>query len=451
VTPDVLDRLRASNPLPDGSTAPELESLLRRLDTVARGPRRFRPFRLLVPVLGVAVALLVLIGALGVLHAGHRGAVSRRHVPAPPPTVPLAPRGGMRGLVLVVGAGFSSSSDGVISVQQCLGCLDDGNQTPHSRDLYWLARTVDGGRNWSLTRERYSLQRPLFVGQNGWAGGLEATGPQAGGVAEYYVTHDGGRTWSVAPAAAPNQGGALVSIGGNEVWATGLTPTNVTIMHALVAGDRLSATASQPIHGGSTNVQVIAGRPGTAYVSNADAPRQTFVTHDDGRSWQRIQPACPSGEGGELAAAYGDTLWAECYSTRSQRQVLSRSDNGGSSWQQLHPRLAPSIPPQPVSTEAAWALSGHKVLRTTNRGLTWSAVWSAANSQPPSLRSQTPPPIAAGSNLLLIANSPTSASLVTAITRGHVGDQTRLTNLVVYRTADGGQTWQPYVVSLGMR
>lgn len=449
MTQDVLDRLRSSNPLPRGSTAPALEALLPRLETAGRGPRRFRPFGLLAPALGVAVALLVVVGALSVLRAGHhRPTVNRKHVAASPPKVPALPSGGMRGLVLVVGGGFSSSSVGVISVQQCLGCLADGNQTPHSRDLYWLARTVDGGRSWRLTRERYSIQAPLFAGQDGWAGGLQATGSQAGGIAEYYMTHDGGRTWSVAPAAAPNQGGALVSIGGGEVWAVGLTPNNVMIMHAPVAGKRLRATVSQPIHGGSTNVQVFAGGPATAYVSNA--PQQLFVTHDDGQTWQRIGPACRSGEAGGLVSAYGNTVWAQCYSQKSGREVLSRSDNGGRSWQQLHSDVAPSMPPQPVSPQSAWALSGHTVLRTSDGGLTWSSVWSAATSPPRSLRSKTASSMAAGSNPLLIAQSPTSATLVTPKTSG-AGKRAKVTNLVVYRTTDGGRTWQPYVVPLGAR
>ncbi len=451
MTRDALDRLRANNPLPHGSSAPELETLLGRLETIAPGPRRLRPFRPLVPILGVAVALGVLIGALGVLRAGHRAPVGRHHVSRQPVVVPAAPKGGMPGFVFLSGAGLASSSGGVISLQQCLGCRDDGNQTAHSRDLYWLARTVDGGRHWSLTKEHYSIEQPLFVGQDGWAGGLEAAGPQAGGIAEYYVTHDGGRTWRVAPAAAPNEGGALVSVGGGEVWATGVTPTNVTILHAPVAGSRLGATASQPIHGSWTNVQVMAGGSGTAYVFNADAPRQTFVTHDDGRTWQRMQPPCPSGERGGLTAAYGDTIWADCNSPTSQQQALERSDSGGRSWQRLHPGPAGPVQLQPVSAEAGWAVSGHDVLRTTDGGATWSAVWSEANSQPPSLRSQLPPPIAAGPNPLLIAQSPTSASLVVAIAHGRLGQHSKLTNLVVYRTTDGGRTWQPYIVPLGNR
>jgi photosystem II stability/assembly factor-like uncharacterized protein len=356
----------------------------------------------------------------------------------------------MRGLVLMVGAGFSPPSQGVISLQQCVGCLANGNQTAHSRDRYWLARTVDGGRSWSLIKEHYAIQAPLFVGRSGWAGGLKAEGPQAGGVAEYYVTHDGGRSWNVAPAAAPNQGGALVSVSGGEVWATGLVPNAVTIMHAPVTGGRLRATASQPIHGGSTNVQVIAAGRGTAYVSNADVRRQTFVTHDDGQSWQRIRPPCSSGESGGLNTAHGDTVWAECYSPVNPRPVLALSEDGGRSWQRISRSVALTSAPQLVSSETAWALSGRKVLRTTDGGLTWSAVWSAATSQPPALRSKTPPPIAAGPDLLLVAQSPTSASVVIAITGG-TRTGAKLTNLVVYRTTDGGRTWQPSVVPLGMR
>jgi hypothetical protein len=52
---------------------------------------------------------------------------------------------------------------------------------------------------------------------------------------------------------------------------------------------------------------------------------------------------------------------------------------------------------------------------------------------------------------LLIAESPTSASLVTAITSGGTRERAKHTNLVVYRTTDGGRTWRPYVVPLRVR
>jgi hypothetical protein len=466
MTADPLELLRASNPVPRGSSAPPIDRVLDRIraERSARRPRRgwggggrWRGWdggvswgSRIFPAVGAATAIAaVAVVSVFLLAAHHRGAVKHSEPAKPtvsttPSPVPVRPTEGMHGLVSVQGAGFASSLNGVISIQQCVGCRPNGDQTASSTDSYWLARTTDGGRTWSVTKRRYSLQAPLFVGQDGWAGGLQAQGSQAGGIAEYYVTHDGGRTWNVAPAAAPNEGGALVSVGGGEVWATGVTPASVTILHAPVTGSRLTATASQPIHGGWTNVEVFAGGPGTAYVSNADAPGQTFVTRDGGRSWQRIQQPCPRGERGGLTAAFGDTVWAECSSTRSQREVLARSGNGGASWRQLPLTAAPAML-QPVSADVAWAISGRTVSRTTDAGLTWKSVW-AANSQPPLLRSQAPPPLVAGLNPLS-AQSPTAASVVmTVVTDG--GKRSRYTNLVVYRTSNGGATWIPSVVRL---
>jgi hypothetical protein len=51
----------------------------------------------------------------------------------------------------------------------------------------------------------------------------------------------------------------------------------------------------------------------------------------------------------------------------------------------------------------------------------------------------------------LIAQTPTSATVLTLLTRGHDGRQAAFTNLAMYRTSDGGRTWRPYVVALGQR
>jgi photosystem II stability/assembly factor-like uncharacterized protein len=450
---DVLGRLRASNPLPGGSDAPPIEDVLARLNLnldAPRARRRRRSIGVLAPVLGAAVAVLVLVVALTGLHRAHPH-VHRSTQPPAPKLIPHAPRGGMRGLVTVWGAGFASTSDGVISLQQCLGCRN-GAPTAHSTYRYWLATTRDAGLSWSLTPQRYYLQQPMFVGANGWAGGLKAAASGGGGIAEYYVTHDGGHSWSVAPAAAPNEGGALVSIAGGEVWAVGLT-TRVAILHAPVTASRLDATTSQPIQGSWTNVEVIAAGPGTAYVSNGDVPRQTFVTHDDGHSWQRIPPPCAGGERGVPASAYGDTVWAVCSSTQGPRITLARSLDGGRTWQQLNCPAVPRNGVQAVSPRVAWMLTiTGQIWRTTDAGQIWRAKWSAASSEPKPLRSNAPA-IAAGLSMLpqLIAQTPTSATVLTLLTRGHDGRQAAFTNLAMYRTSDGGRTWRPYVVALGQR
>jgi photosystem II stability/assembly factor-like uncharacterized protein len=394
----------------------------------------------------VLIAVVVAVAALSGLHAGHR-VRSHRSAATPAMTVPGLPADGMRGVVSLAGAGFDSLSDGIISLQQCLNC-GDGHQPRQAAIRYWLARTSDGGTTWRLTAVGYSLQQPLFAGRDGWAGGLQA----AGSTAEYFVTHDGGRTWQTAPAAAPNEGGSVVSIGGGEVWATGLSQ-NVAILHAAADSGRLAATPAQPIRGDWTNVLVIAGGREIAYVTNGNAPRQTFVTHDGGRSWQRIPPLCPAAAGGVLLAAYGNTVWAECQQppARQPQIALEWSPDGGRTWERRAPTTASAVERiQPVSARVAWALSADGVIRrTTDGGQTWSQVWSAAGSQPATLKTAVSIANAAGSPPILIAQSPTTASIVMTLTRGN-GRQQR-TNVVLYRTTDGGRSWRPQVVALARR
>jgi photosystem II stability/assembly factor-like uncharacterized protein len=446
MTDDVLYRVSASNPLPNGSTAPALDVVLARIESAPRRPVR-RAVRFLVPAISVAIAILVLVVALGSLRTNHKHPAG---VPTTRPSIAVVPSGGMRGQVSAYGAGFSSATNGVISLQQCVGCRN-GGPTAHSTTHSWLLTTDDGGQTWTLSATHYYVQLPLFAGASGWAGGLQATGPKSGGIARFYVTHDGGRSWSVAPAAAPNEGGSTVSLGGGEVWATGLS-TKVAVLHAPVGGSRLNATASQPISGDQTNVRAIAGGSGTAYVFNGADSRQMFVTHDDGRTWQHIHPQCPTADSASLIAAYGDTVWANCSTARGTTTGLARSSDGGQSWKDLPPPSAAVFGLQPVSANVAWLLlPGGKVLRTGDGGLKWHTVWSPA-SAPHALQSTVPKVQAELSGLpILTAQTPSSASIVTEITRGHVGQQAKFTNLVVYRTTDGGRSWHPYVVSLAMR
>ena len=143
------------------------------------------------------------------------------------------------------------------------------------------------------------MRRSLLVGQDGWAGGLQMLSRTQGGgaakwepgsgIARYFVTHDGGHGWTVAPSAGANLGGSVASLVGGEAWAVGVG-SNVAILHSPAVGDRLIATATQPILGGLTNIGVQGAGAVTAYVVNANAPTQAFATHDDGGTWQRLTP-----------------------------------------------------------------------------------------------------------------------------------------------------------------
>jgi photosystem II stability/assembly factor-like uncharacterized protein len=421
----------------------------------------------------VAVTIGVIVAAATLLHAGrsgshqaapatgHRHAPNRATVPTPAPTPPV-PAGGMPGVVTVWGVSFNSTGDGVISLQQCLRCEPNGNQTSRSTDTEWLLTTSDGGRSWTRTARGYYVYRPLLTGRDGWAGGLQMLSRKQGGglaawepgsgIARFFVTHDGGRNWSVAPSSAPNEGGSSTSLAGGEVWAVGSGPA-VAILHSPAQGDSLIATASQPIQGENTNIGVEGAGAATAYVVNANAPRKAFATHDDGRTWQRLTtPPCTGRYAfARLDAAFGQTVWLTCSNAADQPATLVRSLDGGHSWRQMPAGWGKYGEPQQLTAataQVAWALnSDGELLRTTDAGATWQTVWAPTDtrvsplSRPITKLSASPLP-------LLSVQSADSASIVTVLNRGQTGRAAKLTNLVVYRTTDGGQSWQTYPVGL---
>jgi photosystem II stability/assembly factor-like uncharacterized protein len=299
----------------------------------------------------------------------------------------------------------------------------------------------DGGVELDVLPDRVGRQQ----------GGGAAQSGAGSGIARYFVTHDGGRSWTVAPTAAPNEGGSVASLVGSEVWAVGLA-LNATILHGPATGAGLIAPASQPIHGGYTNVHVEGAGAGTAYVVNGDVPRQAFATHDDGRTWQRLMPPPCTGKHAfaRLDGAFGQTVWLTCSGGKDRAPRLVRSLDGGRSWRQLPVDWGNDGPQQLTAVNAhdAWALNGDgELLRTTNAGTTWQPVWSATDARvsplslPITKLTASPLPI-------LSVQSADSASIVTLLNRGTTGRAAKLTNLVVYRTTNGGQSWQAYPVRL---
>ena len=166
--------------------------------------------------------------------------------------------------------------------------------------------------------------------------------------------------------------------------------------------------------------------------------RAAFVTHDNGRSWQRIPAPCPSARGGMLASGGPESLWVQC---QGQLGVTLRiSTDGGRRWQTVPTSLGPVFALEPASARVAWALTVHgDVARTTDSGDTWRTVWTVGGSQPATLAGHTP---------RLVAEGSLRADILVSLTRGHVQDHAAATNLVLYRTTDGGVTWTPSVVRL---
>lgn len=452
-----LDRLTGADPLPDGSSAPPLDEILARIAAEesprARGGSRRRAWAgALVPVLGAAAALAVAAVVLLTVSARHGSRAQRAPATHGHVRGPGAFAGGMRGLVFVNSAVTEADGSALLSLEQCLGCRE-GNPRAHSRYTEWLmpGRSAGGG---GASRVGFSLTNASLAGANGWAEGLQATSSRnGGGMVRFYVSHDGGRHWHVAPSAAPAMGEQPVSLGGGEAWAIGVPcpggKCSVVVLHGPVGASRLVATGAQPVTGSWTNVEVVPAGPGSAFVTNPDAGSATWVTHDDGRSWRRVSSPCPGvGFSRLVSDGASGAAWISCQ-PRNGPTIVKRTNDGGRTWMQAAGRFASVLRLQPVSATAAWALTVNgTVLRTVDGGASWQTVWSP-NRQAAFLRSRTPHIARAASMTpVLTAHSVTSAGMVTLLTQGHEAGQARRTDLVVWSTSDGGETWGARVVRL---
>jgi photosystem II stability/assembly factor-like uncharacterized protein len=438
-----LDRLRRSNPVTTDVSAPPIDGVLRRIaaeeippPSTSRWPRlagAVGPTLSAVAAIAVAVVAIVVVGG----HADRTPAVPTPTSSAPIASTPTAPAGGMRGVVEAYGVAFPDPEHGLISLEQCQPC--------HAAQVYadWLAATTDGGRSWTVQRRPWTLFDPRFSGaRDGWAFGLRLV-PGTPGIAGDYDTHDGGRTWSPASSVLPADGAGNVSVAGGEVWAVGVDCNpgcRAAVMRGPASGSSLPATPAQPISG-RVNLQVEAGSADAAYVE-ASVGREVmhFATHDGGRTWQRISTACRHGVGDAALAAGGPTsLWEQCLAA-GDATVLGRSGDGGRHWHTYPLPLGGLYELKPITSRIAWAVTVHGgVIRTTDGGEHWSAMWSVGRSQPTGLQ---------GHSASLSVQSAETAEVIVSLTRGHVQHHAQYTNFVVYRTTDGGRSWQPSVVRL---
>jgi photosystem II stability/assembly factor-like uncharacterized protein len=381
---DPIELLARANPVPASVTPAPFEDLLARIDNGAPvagrlpvPPRRAPLGGFVAPALGIGAALAVAAAAIVLIHHPARTApahVGSRSKPVKPQSS-VVPKGGMRGTVFLTGIAFTSSVDGVVSLQQCEPC---SRSTPRVRD--WLATTHDAGGHWKVVRAAYSLQDPVFTGPpDGWAFGTSSSGE-----ALYYVTHDGAASW----APAHLTGGQFpytttVAVTGGTAWAIGNRCANggsctYAVMRGAASGSALAPTAVQPAPTAET-MSIVAGSARTAYATattNGGRISRTYATHDDGRHWATITTAC---RGEARPAAVGDAvLWDVCGA-----HALATSDDGGRHWHVR--RITVGFLPQlvPVSAMTAWAVTSHSALvRTTDGGRTWHGYLYPATKNP---------------------------------------------------------------------
>jgi hypothetical protein len=451
---DALERLRASNPVPDDVPAPAIDRVLARL--AGDGPPRPRWRRrwrsglagAIVPALGVGTAVAVVVLAIF---------VPRHHSPTGPSGRVgaegqlAAPGSRMLGVLFVGSVAFPASSHGIISLQQCYPCATGKSNAQVNRN--WTVATDDGGRTWRARQTRLSIESVQFSGaRDGWAigGSAAANGRlvQAG-----YVSHDGGRTW--APAAAP-AGWAInsVSVAGGTVWATasprgsrgcsvtGACPT--IVLRGSVTGSGLARVDSEPLSGEMT-AQTFAAGANTAYVDAVRSYNQVqhLVTHDGGRSWLTLPRFCPLEAADTTLSVAGPTsTWKFCWNGGTTT-LLGRSSDGGVHYRRFRiPAPAPRGAPyrfRAVSSQVAWEMTDHgDVFRITAGGARSQRVWTRSSSQRTPIKG-----VPVGLTVLSAATAYVTV-VIPPLRHSHATG----TYIAVYRTRDSGRTWQPLIVPL---
>jgi hypothetical protein len=430
---DPLDQLRAANPAPHGS-APPLEMVLGRLRS-APPPRR--PWGTwIAPALGIAVSIAVFAVAIGLLHSrpSHRAPLSSPQ--------PLSLRGGLSGEVAPLGFALSADRHGIIALVQSCPCSDS-----RRGERYLTALTANGGRTWTLAGDPPGMGAPQLSGPDGWAEGGTRTASL-----HFYVTHDDGLHWAVAPGAVPSPGPSFPSIAGGEVWSFSgcVHGCGVKILHAPVSASRLTATAAQPIPDNHNNTQVLAVGTGSAYVvrwvAGSTVASTVFITHDDGRSWRRLTPLhCANGQ---LSVATPTVLYAQCRLASQQTVEIIRSTDGGLHW---HPVATEPgwLTMVPAGGTVLWAIASQmlppraplalpvvhsQVIRSIDGGVHWQPVFDVPEGRSEAVDDT------------LVATGPSSAELLVSAMRGGRHGQAPSTALIVYRTADAGRDWTPSAI-----
>ena len=440
MTDDLVEELRARNPAPAPMPPPPIDDVLAR---IAAGERPAGPRwpRWAGPSVAIAIAAAVAAVALVSFHGSHRTATRLGHATRHRATAPARPGPGeaMRGSLQGEVVGFSPAGAGVIAWMQFKA---PGTVQPKS----WLATTSDGGRSWSVERQTYSLMTPPVFdsSRDGWTQGVDPNR-----TLRFYVSHDGGRTWAPAQSsAAADSVDGDVSVAGRAVWAVGTGSCGGgscrwVVMRGMASGDGLRATAVQPLPPTDQNATTIsAGSATTAYVA---APARhgnvIYATRDGGRHWHQLADPC-SGASTEfgLSATSPDSLWRVCI--RSKRFFVQHSTDGGAKWSSQPLPFIPLYAFDPVSSQVAWSQDVHgTIYRTADGGASWQPVWHSGG-----LHGRPTP----GFSPVLSAQSADDATLLVQLRRGPISRDRvpRSTNLIVYRTSDGGRSWRSTVVKL---
>lgn len=214
-----------------------------------------------------------------------------------------------------------------------------------------LARTIDGGRQWSIVRTP-GIEYAAVASYRGWASGVRFVDRRHGYLfgGELYATYDGGRHWTRIY--SPNSIADL-EVGAGRAYAViagcrGLRACTEGYLYRLEDGGRrfVRIGPSSPI-GPEAGLLAVHGRsvyllaPPPAYELSRVIP--LWVSTNGGRSWRRRSAPCHGQVTPDVLAAWSTSgLALACGGQPGagfQDKTFYLSNDGGAHW-----RLAGTIP-----------------------------------------------------------------------------------------------------------
>jgi hypothetical protein len=224
--------------------------------------------------------------------------------------------------------------------------------TISSKEVYPIYHTQDGGRTWlpwskfMLARDEKDASYPsdihIFDEKNGLIFGNDV-----------YITHDSGQTWQTygypglrwSGNGWIGRGVTFLDQQGDSIWALERNcpeenQCKTTLVESISSSNwepeplTLPVTQTQAglIHRGNADTAWLVDGP---YYSEKPQPHDLFITRDGGRNWQALPGISIGNCGPSRLASAGDRVWLLCTfppATVMMEKKLYLSEDGGLTW-----------------------------------------------------------------------------------------------------------------------